>query len=131
MKSNLNDNVVNFPKGKRLPSVEGMSDEDLKYLWEGCKQRETTTIAVGDIIKLEVPDYAVEQQIQKLTTLKRPQRRKIQKNSPLRIERFLEFMGSNPKETLPEGSLENLLEEIVGDVVLQESFKQLKDRRVA
>ena len=123
-----NDNVLDFSKGKRLPSLEGTSDEEVQYLFAKQRQEGTTTIEMGKH-QLEVPDFAVEDAKKHLLTLSRQGRRRLKRQVSKRIERYLTIIES--RHTVPQDELEHMMQESVEDLVFGEGFRQLEDERVA
>ena len=122
-----NDNVLDFSKEKRLPSLEGTSDEEVQYIFAKQRQEGTTTIEWGKH-QLEVPDFAVENAKNHLVTLSRQGRRRLKRKISKRIERCLTIMES---PQTPQDELEHMMEESVDDLVLGEGLRQLEDERVA
>lgn len=64
------NNVIPFPKGKRLPSASNLSDNKINEF----NNMQKTEINVFDTLSLEVPTYVINQKIsflKNLSTIKR------------------------------------------------------------
>ena len=131
MKTNLNDNVLNFPKGKRLPSMEGMSDEDVKNKWERQEQLGITEINIDGIMMLSIPNYVIEQKKEYLRGLSRPERRRIKKDLDKKMKFFSDFLENKIPQSSINGSFENVLEVMHHYVIYNECFNQLKNEKVS
>jgi hypothetical protein len=107
----------------RLPSMEGTSNEEWKERFEKQRLRGHTTIEIGKF-KLEVPDFAVENNKESLLTLSRKKRRLMRKHTFQFIEKFLVF---TERPDLDPQKLEQVMEVAVKWLVIREAFRKIEE----
>ena len=118
------NNVIPFPKGKRLPSASNLSDNKINEF----NNMQKTEINVFDTLSLEVPTYVINQKISFLKNLSTIKRKRLKTSLNYHTKKLSEML----KELNPDDpSFEKILEASVDNLVLKKSFEKLDSMEVA